>query len=141
MTHINGLAEAALYVQDLARAITFYTEVLGLTQTAVFDDAVFLQTGPDSTLILFDINSLQKRVSIIPGHGASGQGHIALSIPAAEMQAWRERLQAHGIEIEHEQDWPLGTHSIYFRDPDQNSLELIEATHYPTIWQRLEQTS
>lgn len=139
MTQINGLAEAALYVEDLAKAAAFYADVLGLPRTAVFEDAVFLQTGSQATLILFDINRLEKRVSVIPGHGARGQGHIALAVPGHEMDAWRERLQAHDVAIEHEQDWPLGTHSIYFRDPDNNSVELIEETHYPMIWQSLGQ--
>jgi hypothetical protein len=51
------------------------------------------------------------------------------------MDAWRERLVAHGVEIEHEQEWSQGTHSIYFRDPDNNSLELIEERHYPIVWE------
>jgi catechol 2,3-dioxygenase-like lactoylglutathione lyase family enzyme len=137
MTQIIGLAEAAIYVKDLARAAAFYSGVLGLQQTAVFEDAVFLQTGPNSTLILFDIEKLEERVSVIPGHGARGQGHIALAIPAQEMDAWRERLQRHDVPIEHEQRWPQGTKSVYFRDPDGNSLELIDEAHYPLIWKRL----
>lgn len=137
MSEILGVAEAALYVTDLAAARAFYKEVLDLPETAVFDDASFLQTGPSSTLILFDIDKLESRQSRIPGHGARGQGHVALAIRPEEMDAWRERLQAHGVEIEHEQDWPQGTHSIYFRDPDQNSLELIDGTHYPRTWQRI----
>ena len=137
MTQIKGLAEAAFYVADLAEATAFYGDVLGLAITAVFEDAVFLQTGPQATLILFDINKLEKRVSTIPGHGARGPGHIALAIPAQEMEAWRQRLLAHGVAIEHEQDWPLGTHSIYFRDPANNSVELIDEMHYPMIWERL----
>ncbi len=137
MTKILGVAEAVLYVTNLPRAMHFYTELLGLPQTAVFEDACFLQTGPTSTLILFDIDALEKRVSVIPAHGSRGRGHVALAIPPEEMDAWRQRLLAHGVEVEHEQDWPLGTHSIYFRDPDQNSLELIEATHYPRIWQKI----
>lgn len=139
MTQIKGLAEAALYVEDLESATAFYADVLGLPKTAVFDDAVFLQTGPQSTLILFDINKLEKRVSVIPGHGARGQGHIALAIPAQDLDAWRKRLQGHHVAIEHEQTWPQGTHSIYFRDPDNNSVELIDETHYPKIWKQLEQ--
>lgn len=141
MTQIKGLAEAALYVEDLAKSTAFYRDVLGLPASAVFDDAIFFQTGPHATLILFDINKLEKRISVIPGHGARGQGHIALAIPAQDMDAWRKRLQAHNVPIEHEQTWPLGTHSIYFRDPDNNSLELIEDAHYPMIWKRLGQES
>lgn len=134
MTTISGLAEAAVYVANLEKARAFYKEVLGLVETAVFADAAFLQTGPHSTLILFDREKLTNRDSVIPGHGADGPGHFALAIPPEEMDAWRARLEAHGVAIEHEQDWPQGTHSLYFRDPDQNSLELIDATHYPQIW-------
>ena len=35
-------------------------------------------------------------------------------------------MQINGLAIEHEQRWPFGTHSIYFRDPDNNSVELID---------------
>ncbi len=134
MTEILNLAEAALYVTDLEKARTFYREGLGLVETAVFEDAAFLQTGENSTLILFQIDKLESRISVIPAHGARGQGHVAFAIASDEIQAWRQRLLAHGIEIEHEQDWPLGTHSIYFRDPDDNSIELIDKTHYPKVW-------
>lgn len=137
MTTISGVAEVALYVEDLERATKFYTEVLGLPLTAAFGEARFLQTGPNSTLILFTIEGIQNRVSVIPAHGARGDQHVALAVPAAEMDAWRERLKVHGVEIEHEQDWSQGTHSIYFRDPDNNSLELIEDRHYPIVWKKL----
>lgn len=137
MTHILNVAEAVLYVQDLAVAREFYTKVLGLPITAEFADACFLQTGPNSTLILFDLAGLRGRESTIPAHGAEGDGHVALAIPAEEMDEWRKRLLAHGVEIEFEMDWPAGTHSIYFRDPDHNSLELIDGSHYHKLWERL----
>lgn len=133
-TTILGVAEAVLYVDDLAQAVAFYREVLGLLVTMQFDDAAFLQTGPNSTLILFDREALRTRESSIPHHGAEGAGHVALAIAPEQVAAWRGRLQAHGVEIEHEQDWPAGTHSLYFRDPDGHSLELIDGTHYPKIW-------
>lgn len=138
MTKILGVAEAVLYVEDLVQARQFYTEVLSLPVTADFGDACFLQTGSDSTLILFEIDKLERRESVIPAHGARGRGHVALAIPPEEMDAWRQRLLARGIEIEHEQDWPSGTHSLYFRDPDENSLELIDGSHYRRIWENLE---
>jgi catechol 2,3-dioxygenase-like lactoylglutathione lyase family enzyme len=111
--------------------------VLGLPVTNNFGDACFLQTGEQSTLILFERAALKSRVSIIPHHGSVGAGHVALAIPPEQMDAWRERLIKHGVEIEHEQDWSLGTHSIYFRDPDGNSLELIDGSHYPKTWERI----
>ena len=138
MTTIRGVAEAVLYVDELMEATRFYVEVLGLPLSASFDDARFLQTGPDSTLILFDRERLGERDSVIPAHGATGPGHVALAVPEQEMAAWRQRLRDHGVAIEHEQDWPQGTRSIYFRDPAGNSLELIEDNHYPALWESLQ---
>ena len=137
MTTIKGVAEVALYTNDIHKATAFYTEVLGLPLTAAFGDSRFLQTGRDSTLILFQLDTLQNRESIIPAHGAVGDGHVALAIDGNQYDAWKERLIAHGIEIEHEQVWSAGTRSIYFRDPDNNSLELIESHHYPLTWEKL----
>lgn len=137
MTTIVGVAEAVLYVTDLDRATRFYRDVLGLPLTASFGEARFLQTGSNSTLILFNVDGIERRESQIPRHGARGEGHVALAIPPGDMDSWRERLQRHGIAIEHEQNWPQGTHSIYFRDPDNNSLELIDETHYPKVWARI----
>lgn len=139
-TQILRVAEAVLYVSDIPRAKQFYTQVLGLPVSNEFEDALFLQTGQNSTLILFDINKLEQRISPIPGHGARGRGHVCLSIPPEQMDAWRERLREHGVAIEHEQDWSLGTHSIYFRDPDENSLELMDGRHYRRVWRRLQET-
>ncbi len=140
-TEILGVAEAVLYVTDIPRARAFYTEVLDLPISNQFEDAIFLQTGQNSTLILFDINKLATRESIIPAHGARGQGHACLAIPPEQMDSWRARLLAHEIEIEHEQDWSLGTHSIYFRDPDGNSLELMDGRHYRRVWRKLQEKS
>lgn len=137
-TEIVRVAEAVLYVSDIERAKQFYTQVLGLPISAEFEGSLFLQTGQNSNLILFDLAHLQTRISVIPSHGAHGRGHACLAIPHTQMQRWRERLLAHNVPIEHEQDWPQGTHSIYFRDPDNNSLELMDGRHYQYVWQRLQ---
>lgn len=134
MTTILGVAEAALYVSDLGRATHFYMTVLGLPLTAAFEEARFLQTGRDSMLILFNAEGIRRRQSLIPSHGATGEGHVALAVPVEEIDAWRDRLEENGVAIEHEQTWSLGSRSIYFRDPDNNSLELISADHYPRNW-------
>ncbi|MEM7331308.1 MAG: VOC family protein [Chloroflexota bacterium] len=138
MPQINGIAEVALYVDDINIATKFYEDVLGLIKTAQFGDSTFLQTGPNDTLILFQRDTLASRKSIIPGHGSEGQGHVALAISSEEIDAWRQHLINMNVEIEHEQDWSQGTHSIYFRDPDQNSIELIEARHYPAVWAKIQ---
>lgn len=138
-TEVLGVAEAVLYVSDVPRAAKFYTEVLGLPVSSQFEDAVFLQTGQNSTLILFDVEKIKTRQSVIPAHGAQGRGHVCLAVPPEQLDGWRARLLAHQVEIEHEQDWSLGTHSIYFRDPDGNSLELMDGRHYRRVWRKLQE--
>ena len=134
---IECVAEAVLYVDNLPRATRFYCEVLGLPVAMSFGDASFLQTGPQSTLILFDRQKLAERESTIPAHGATGRGHVALAVPPEQLDEWRVRLEECGVAIEHEQRWPAGTRSIYFRDPEGHSLELIDGLHYPRMWARL----
>jgi catechol 2,3-dioxygenase-like lactoylglutathione lyase family enzyme len=41
------------------------------------------------------------------------------------LEAWRAHLAAAGVAVEHDHDWPHGGHSVYFRDPAGNSIELI----------------
>ena len=138
-TEILRVAEAVLYVSNMLKAKKFYTTVLDLPVSQEFEDAIFLQTGQNSTLILFDINTLKTRISPIPAHGTRGRGHVCLAIPPEQMNAWRQRLIAHNIPVEHEQDWSFGTHSIYFRDPDNNSIELIDGRHYRRVWRRMQE--
>jgi catechol 2,3-dioxygenase-like lactoylglutathione lyase family enzyme len=66
----------------------------------------------------------------LPAHGTDGSGHFAMGIAAADHGAWRDRLIEHGVVIEHEEAWPHGGHSLYFRDPADNLVELIT----PGVW-------
>jgi catechol-2,3-dioxygenase len=62
----------------------------------------------------------------VPAHGARGAGHVALDVPTLDaLEEWRAHLAVAGVEVEHEHAWPSGGRSLYFRDPEGNSLELI----------------
>lgn len=136
-TTILGVAEAVLYVNDVDASATFFQDTLALPLSMSFDGIRFLQTGEASTLILFSSEHLKTRISPVPGHGMTGEGHVAFAIGEGEYDAWLAKLRDSGIEIEHEQVWSLGTRSLYFRDPDNNSIELIEGHHYPTVYQKI----
>ena len=116
MTPIARVLETILYVDDLDGAARFYTGVLGLQldsrRPGVF---VFLRVG-DGVLLLFDPKAAQRNTEI-PAHGAVGPGHACFAVAEAELEAWKMRLTAAGIAIEHEQDWPRGGRSIYFAIP------------------------
>src|SRR6185369_14355091 len=129
MTPIARVLETILYVDDLDAAAHFYTGVLGLQpdsrRPGVF---VFLRVGT-GMLLLFDPEAA-RRTTEIPAHGSVGPGHACFAVAEADLDPWKVRLAAAGVVIEHEQDWPRGGRSIYFRDPAGNSLELAT----PKIW-------
>jgi catechol 2,3-dioxygenase-like lactoylglutathione lyase family enzyme len=124
----HGVLETAVYADDLAAAERFYTEVLGLT-LITRDPArhVFFRSG-ESVFLVFNPDAT-SREGATP-HGARGSGHAAFRIREAELQVWRERLRECGVEIEQEIAWPQGGHSLYFRDPAGNCMELAT----PKLW-------
>lgn len=121
---LGGIHEASLYVRDLRRAERFWRR-LGLQVVARKDGRhVFLRAGRDM-LLLFDA-AASREGGEVPSHGTDGVGHVAFDVPdASALDAWREYLAEAGVDIELEHEWPSGGRSIYFRDPDGNSLELI----------------
>lgn len=133
---LGGVLESCLYVDDLQAAVRFYGEVLGLE--LVQHDAhrqVFFRCG-ETMLLIFEPERTSSKQSYVNGaevpmHGSHGVGHIAFRAETrAELEAWRERVLAHGVEIESEVEWPRGGRSFYFRDPANNSLEIA----MPSIW-------
>lgn len=121
---LGGVHEAALYVADLRAAEKFWRR-LGLQLVGRKEGRhVFFRAGRDM-LLLFDANAARQPGGV-PPHGAEGPGHVALDVPDLEaLEGWKEHLSVAGVAIEHEQTWPSGARSVYFRDPSGNSLELI----------------
>lgn len=130
MTEILSIVETSAYVDDLDRAERFYGDVLGLPLIGKEPGRhVFFRVGDRSVLLLFRAETTLKG-DHMPAHGARGPGHFALGIAADRLDNWRARLAQFQVAIEHEEHWPRGGHSLYFRDPAGNSVELIT----PGLW-------
>jgi catechol 2,3-dioxygenase-like lactoylglutathione lyase family enzyme len=98
-TGIQNLVEAALYVDDLDQAETFYRDVLGLELIMKEPGRhVFFRAG-QGVLLIFNPETTSQGGNL-PSHGAKGPGHAALGIAADSPDFWRSRLQEHGIQIE-----------------------------------------
>lgn len=124
------IKETCLYVQDLDRTETFYQEKLGLPLISkVADRHVFFRAG-SSVLLCFRAEATRQEETL-PPHFAEGHQHIAFECEAETYEAWKQRLQAVGIPIEQEARWGERYRSLYFRDPDQHVLEIVE----PGMWE------
>ena len=127
----SQILESALYVDDLDAAEAFYGGVLGLEKiNRAGTRHVFYRCGP-AVLLIFnpaetEIHSTEGQLPV-PPHGARGPGHLCFRATAEEIIGWKARLEASGVEIESDMEWPQGGRSIYFRDPAGNSLEFTEA--------------
>jgi catechol 2,3-dioxygenase-like lactoylglutathione lyase family enzyme len=123
------ILETCLYADDLAAAERFYGGVLGLEMIARVEGRhVFFRCGARVFLIFDPARTADG--GEVPGHGARGPGHAAFAAREDELDAWRDHLIDHGVEVERDFTWPRGGRSLYFRDPAGNSIELGT----PSIW-------
>lgn len=138
-----GVHETVLYAADIDAAVAFYAEVLGL---APFRETVGpagrgLRLPGGAVLLIFDPERSIRRGRGVPSHGAIGPGHVCFAIPPEAYDAWLAHLLAKGVEIEQEITWPGPqgrdeggpARSVYFRDPDGNSVELMAGDYWAHV--------
>ena len=127
--HTGGVLETALYVENQARSIAFYERVLGFRPASPpIDRLAALSVNRDTVLLLFtkggSVDPTHTPFGTIPETDGDGELHVAFSIRADDLEAWRAHLASVDVEIESVVDWPTGGVSIYFRDPDRHAIEL-----------------
>jgi catechol 2,3-dioxygenase-like lactoylglutathione lyase family enzyme len=129
MPAITRLLETALYVDDMDRATGFYRDVLGLRVLDASPRLVAMDAGASTLLLLFRRGATLDGAAIpggwIPPHNGEGPAHVAFAVDAADLPSWEARLADHGIAIESRVRWNRGGQSIYVRDPDGHSVELV----------------
>lgn len=136
MPQLLSILETALYVDDLDRAGAFYEKVMGLSDILYADDRMRAYGINQRNVLLLFIRGgttepVQTGGGLIPPHDAKGRIHMAFAIAPDMLAAWRTHLADHAIIIEGTSDWQRGGHSLYFRDPDGNLLELATT---PGLW-------
>jgi len=130
---LSGVLETVLYCAPGERESVerFYSELLGLAEVSRFDDGTAFRLG-GGVLLIFDLERLGRRQDPIAEHGSAGPGHTCLlARRPGEYGAWRDRIEAAGIEITHEHEWRDGMRSFYFRDPAGNLLEIASDDIWP----------
>ena len=136
---VKQILETCLYVNDLEAAEDFYSRVFGLQAFLRLEGRhVFFRCGQGVFLLFNPARTIHPEGPIpVPPHGAHGPGHVAFAMEKGDIPAWREHLNQNGVEIEMEVTWPSGGHSLFFRDPAGNSVELTT----PQTWCEVEPPS
>lgn len=116
MIPVSGVYEVVVRVRDLARAETFYREVLGLEEGLRVAERgmLFLRAGGDAGMVV-----LQEDAGEFP------RQHFAFRMANADLDAAGQALRAQQVEtsgpVTHA--W-MPARSLYFTDPDGHDLEL-----------------
>ncbi len=133
---LNQVIESCIYVDDLDAALPFYRDLLGLELvTAEMSRHLFFKCGNSMVLVFKPEATLQPGCRgeghvEVPTHGAQGPGHLAFAVTEDELEVWRARFQEFNCPVEMEIEWPGGGHSLYVRDPGNNSIEVVT----PKLW-------
>lgn len=122
-TAVRALGEIALRVNDLDAAQDFYANVIGLELMKRFDNVAFFRiadgfAGHTSVLGLFDRKTPveQERTTV---------DHLGFTIALEDYESEKRRLETLGVPVlTATHDW-VGWRSLYVRDPDGNTVELV----------------
>ena len=155
----RGINHIALVCRDMARTVDFYTRVLGMPLVKTVElpmdqgQHFFFDCGGGATIAFFNFpgapeavpgvsipEGLPDRASLLTALGS--MNHLAFAVEPEEMEGFRERLIAEGLEVtdiwnHDDSEWGLArsaddpgvfVRSVYFRDPDGILLEFAAWT-------------
>jgi catechol 2,3-dioxygenase-like lactoylglutathione lyase family enzyme len=155
---IRGVNHLALVCSDMARTVDFYTGLLGfpLVKTVELPGGrgqhFFFDIGGGDTLAFFwfpnapDAAPGIAHPAVVPGPegpvtAVASMNHVAFDVPADKIEGMRDRLVAAGVKctpvVNHddsdkgysrEMHQGVFIRSVYFRDPDEISLEIAAWT-------------
>lgn len=127
MARIIALDHIVLNVADVERSLAFYSQTLGLPAERVEawrrGELRFPSVRVNEATII-DLVKAEERAS----EDALNLGHYCLVTDAEDLAAVQRELEAAGIVIERGPGMRSGARgnalSLYFRDPDNNLIEL-----------------
>jgi catechol 2,3-dioxygenase-like lactoylglutathione lyase family enzyme len=135
MFRVKSVHHSGLPVNNLERAKTFYTEVLGMKCAKVDEDRetgtlykdamghfpltarLFMESGQE--LVLF-----QRPKPVDRGDFDDGTAHLSLELPKEDFATAVADLKRAGAKIMYEEHVRESGRSVYFFDPEGNYLQI-----------------
>ena len=125
---VNRVLETSLYVSDLDVSQAFYELIFGFSVMLRDHRMCALAVPGRQALLLFKLGaSVQPSATpygTIPPHDGHGRQHLCFSIDLSDLDVWQAHLETAGVAIESRLEWATGGSSLYFRDPDDHSIEV-----------------
>jgi catechol 2,3-dioxygenase-like lactoylglutathione lyase family enzyme len=127
MLKISALDHIVLNVADVERSLAFYSDTLGLPAERVEawrrGELRFPSVRVNEATIVDLVKATERAAE-----GALNLAHFCLVTDAADLAAVAKELESAGVPIERGPGMRSGARgdalSIYFRDPDNNLIEL-----------------
>lgn len=110
-----------ILVEDLDKSLTFYQDTLGLSVNSTDDGYVDFKLG-DTLYALFQKD---KAVSMFDSQHMNNGGGCVIAFPVENVAKACEELKQKGVAVfEGPKTMPWGQTVAYFKDPDNNILEV-----------------
>ena len=127
--NVSRIDHVVLRVKDLDRMVVFYSDVLGCPlERGPGDERLAQLRAGDSLIDLVDIDSeLGRLAGGPPDHTAPNADHVCLLVDPWDEAAILEQLRRHGVTpgaVEARYGATGFGPSVYFRDPEGNTVEL-----------------
>lgn len=130
-----GIDHVVFLVDDMARALTFYREVLGCAPGYSYPAMGMEQVWAGSALIvLWDTTHAGAAAAVPPVAGGRNVDHVCIATTPFAPAEMRAHLDRHGVAIDREatHGGARGVgHSFYIHDPFGNKLEVKGPAEYP----------
>jgi catechol 2,3-dioxygenase-like lactoylglutathione lyase family enzyme len=130
---VRDLGEVAIRCRDLAAMTAFYRDIVGLEliEGDYRDSIVFLRVGEGfsghtSVVALFSADDDEGEADLVGGPGSSLH-HLALTVRAEDLAPAIVWYRAHGLEPRTAEHRWIGWSSVYVKDPEGNTVELVAA--------------
>jgi lactoylglutathione lyase len=120
---ITGVRTVGIPVTDQDRALEFYAGLLGLEKRRDFP------TGNGRRWIEVAPRGAATTLALVAASAGQPTGHdTGIRLCTADAQAEHARMLARGVDADEVLRWPGVPAMFAFRDPDGNTLEIVEGS-------------
>ena len=121
-TTVTDIRTVAVTVSDQDRAVEFYVDRLGFEKrmdAAIGDGLRWIEVAPPGALVSI---ALTRRAD-----GAGGMVDSGIRLTTSDADAEHATMREQGVDVDDVVRWPAVPPMFTFRDPDGNTLYVVEA--------------